>query len=655
MVTISRDILNDFNQVNSREWLETNGLGGWAGSTLSGMHTRRYHSLLMAATNPPTERVSLLSKLDETLVVGSNRIELSTTDYGDVVCGHGYKHLTSFQKKIFPEWVFEVGEIKLKKTVAMSYGANTTLISYEVIEADQLFQMELLPLVAMRGYHALTQHNEHINSDANFSNHTLEIKAYDHVPSLFIQVPGATFNASPNWYYHLHYAVEQYRGMEDQEDLFSYGYFTVTLTKGSKIVIVVSTDDCSEADGKAIMQEEIQRRKKLVGKDTEVLASGLLTLAADQFIVTRGEDLKTVIAGYHWFTDWGRDTMISLPGLCLSTGRYEEAKKILQAFAGHVSMGMLPNRFQDNGAPPEYNNVDGTLWFFNAVYLYLEATNDKQFVLKEIFPVLTEIIDWHYKGTRYQIKVDADGLLSAGEEGQQLTWMDARIGSWVVTPRMGKPVEIQALWYNALRIYSELAILNRKKKTADNYNHKAALLKEQFLLKFWNESKACLNDVIDQDGTVNEDVRPNQILALSLPFPLIEGQYAVNVLNLVEAELYTPMGLRSLDLHNRAYTPHYGGDMVKRDSAYHQGTIWSWLLGPYIDAMMQHLEKDFATQKSKQCIQNFIYHFGESCIGSVSEIFDAEFPHTPRGCIAQAWGVAELLRVIKKYKLDVRL
>lgn len=655
MVTISRDILNDFNQVNSREWLETNGLGGWAGSTLSGMHTRRYHSLLMAATNPPTERVSLLSKLDETLVVGSNRIELSTTDYGDVVCGHGYKHLTSFQKKIFPEWVFEVGEIKLKKTVAMSYGANTTLISYEVIEADQLFQMELLPLVAMRGYHALTQHNEHINSDANFSNHTLEIKAYDHVPSLFIQVPGATFNASPNWYYHLHYAVEQYRGMEDQEDLFSYGYFTVTLKKGSKIVIVVSTDDCSEADGKAIMQEEIQRRKKLVGKDTEVLASGLLTLAADQFIVTRGEDLKTVIAGYHWFTDWGRDTMISLPGLCLSTGRYEEAKKILQAFAGHVSMGMLPNRFQDNGAPPEYNNVDGTLWFFNAVYLYLEATNDKQFVLKEIFPVLTEIIDWHYKGTRYQIKVDADGLLSAGEEGQQLTWMDARIGSWVVTPRMGKPVEIQALWYNALRIYSELAILNRKKKTADNYNHKAALLKEQFLLKFWNESKACLNDVIDQDGTVNEDVRPNQILALSLPFPLIEGQYAVNVLNLVEAELYTPMGLRSLDLHNRAYTPHYGGDMVKRDSAYHQGTIWSWLLGPYIDAMMQHLEKDFATQKSKQCIQNFIYHFGESCIGSVSEIFDAEFPHTPRGCIAQAWGVAELLRVIKKYKLDVRL
>lgn len=655
MVTISRDILNDFNQVNSREWLETNGLGGWAGSTLSGMHTRRYHSLLMAATNPPTERVSLLSKLDETLVVGSNRIELSTTDYGDVVCGHGYKHLTSFQKKIFPEWVFEVGEIKLKKTVAMSYGANTTLISYEVIEADQLFQMELLPLVAMRGYHALTQHNEHINSDANFSNHTLEIKAYDHVPSLFIQVPGATFNASPNWYYHLHYAVEQYRGMEDQEDLFSYGYFTVTLTKGSKIVIVVSTDDCSEADGKAIMQEEIQRRKKLVGKDTEVLASGLLTLAADQFIVTRGEDLKTVIAGYHWFTDWGRDTMISLPGLCLSTGRYEEAKKILQAFAGHVSMGMLPNRFQDNGAPPEYNNVDGTLWFFNAVYLYLEATNDKQFVLKEIFPVLTEIIDWHYKGTRYQIKVDADGLLSAGEEGQQLTWMDARIGSWVVTPRMGKPVEIQALWYNALRIYSELAILNRKKKTADNYNHKAALLKEQFLLKFWNESKACLNDVIDQDGTVNEDVRPNQILALSLPFPLIEGQYAVNVLNLVEAELYTPMGLRSLDLHNRAYTPHYGGDMLKRDSAYHQGTIWSWLLGPYIDAMMQHLEKDFATQKSKQCIQNFIYHFGESCIGSVSEIFDAEFPHTPRGCIAQAWGVAELLRVIKKYKLDVRL
>lgn len=655
MITISSDILNDFSQVNSREWLETNGLGGWAGSTLSGMHTRRYHSMLMAATNPPTERMSLLSKLDETLIVGENRIELGTCDYGDVVCGHGYKLMTSFQQSFFPEWIFSVGKIKLKKTIAMVHGANTTLISYEVIDADRSFEMELLPLVAYRGYHELKKQDDYILTEGVFKQHTLKINAYEQAPSVYIQVPGASYTANANWYYHFHYGVEQYRGMDDQEDLFSHGHFTVTLKKGSKLVVIASTDDCSQVDGNALLIAESARRKNILGKTSMSTVSGVLTLAADQFIVSRDKDLTTVIAGYHWFTDWGRDTMISLPGLCLATGRFDEAKKILKAFAQHLSMGMLPNRFQDNGAPPEYNNVDGTLWFFNAAYLYLDATKDRQFILKEIFPVLTEIIEWHYKGTRYNIKVDKDGLLFAGEEGQQLTWMDARIGSWVITPRMGKPVEIQALWYNALRIYAELAILNRKKKIANFYNQEATALQATFLSVFWDKERGYLSDVIDQEGKTNPVLRPNQLLALSLPFPLVEGKDARAILNLIERELYTPIGLRSLDSHDTAYTDHYGGDMVKRDSAYHQGTVWSWLLGPYIDAMMLHMEKGEAAVKAKMCIQNVAYHLKEACIGTVSEIFDARLPHAPRGCVAQAWGVAEILRVIKKYNIDVKV
>lgn len=655
MITIPKDVLNDFSQISAKEWLQTNGLGGWAGSTLAGMHTRRYHSLLMAATNPPTERMSLLSKLDETIIIDGDRFELGTSDYGDAVAGHGYRYMASFQQSFFPEWIFEINAIKIKKTITMVYGSNTTLIAYEVLKSDCSFEMELLPLIAMRGYHELKKSDNHINTAAVFSNHTLEIKAYDETPSVFIQVPGANFTHAPDWYYHFHYAVEQYRGMDDKEDIFSHGHFTVELKKGSKLVIVVSLENSSLTNGKTLLQTELARRKNLLNNGATATLAGMLTLAADQFIVTRGNDLKTVIAGYHWFTDWGRDTMIALPGLCLSTGRFEEAKKILMAFAEHVSMGMLPNRFQDNGEPPEYNNVDGTLWFFNAAYLYLEATKDKQFILKEIFPVLTEIIDWHYKGTRYNIKVDADGLLFAGEQGQQLTWMDARIGSWVVTPRMGKPVEIQALWYNALRIYAELALLNRKKKIATYYNDEANALKKTFRSRFWNDEKGFLNDVIDPDDKTDNSLRPNQLLALSLPFPLIEGKEAIDILKTIELALYTPVGLRSLDTHNSAYTAQYGGDMVKRDSAYHQGTVWSWLLGPYIDAIMQHLEKEEATLKSKMCIENFIYHLSDSCIGSVSEIFDAEFPHHSRGCIAQAWGVAELLRVIKTYKLDTHL
>jgi len=345
--------------------------------------------------------------------------------------------------------------------------------------------------------------------------------------------------------------------------------------------------------------------------------------------------------------------MISLPGLCLETGRYEDARKIIAVFAQSVSEGMLPNRFQDNNQPPEYNNVDGTLWYFNAVFSYLKKTHDRKFILDDILPVLKNIIDWHFNGTRYHIHVDSDGLLYAGEPGQQLTWMDARIGNWVVTPRMGKPVEIEALWFNALKIFEELLRMNGETDRANEIAGKAEHAKKSFDQKFWSPAGGYLADVIDPDGKPDYSIRPNQVFALSLPFHLTDGKKGRSVMNILRSKLYTPVGLRSLSAEDPEYKGHYGGNTFLRDSAYHQGTVWSWLLGAYIDAGMKNEGESFKSEAVKVIVQ-FASHLNEGCIGTVSEIFDGDAPHHPRGCVAQAWSVAEILRVIKVYSLLTR-
>jgi predicted glycogen debranching enzyme len=407
-----------------------------------------------------------------------------------------------------------------------------------------------------------------------------------------------------------------------------------------------------------LFEREKNRKLSLLNRLPDELQR-TLSLAADQFIVKReisGESepsivsLKTIIAGYHWFTDWGRDTMISLPGLCLQTGRLEDAKKIIAVFSKSVSMGMLPNRFMDNNEPPEYNNVDGTLWFFNAVYAYLQSTNDRDFILKEILTVLKDIIQWHFKGTRFNIHVDNDGLLYAGETGQQLTWMDAKVGNWVVTPRMGKPVEIEALWYNALKIFESILLMNGETEASENIHDKAEQAKKSFSEKYWYTEGKYLYDNIDESGKPDSSLRPNQVFALSLPFHLIEGKMAEAVLNIVRSKLYTPAGLRSLSPDDPNYKGNYGGNTLLRDAAYHQGTVWSWLLGPFVEAGMKTLGDQFKAE-ALAIIQRFTYHLNEGCIGTISEIFDGDAPHHPRGCVAQAWGVAEILRVIKTYSL----
>lgn len=651
MLKKCKKFLQTFAEAIQDEWLETNGLGGWASSSIIGANTRRYHGLLIAATKPPAERMALLSKLDETIITGNDRYELNCNQYANAaVHPQGYQYLQSFTKDLFPEWVYEVNGIRLKKTIAMLHGENTTLIIYDVQKAPSSFTLELLPLISARGYHSLQHSYNNIWWDVQFKNCIFRNQPHQDAQNIFISVPGSSYRHQPAWFNKFNYAVEIYRGQDFEEDLFNHGRISVELKQGDSLGIIISTEDAAGRDAHELLAKESLRRNLLLSLQPDDETVQQLILAADQFIVKRGEDLKTVIAGYHWFTDWGRDTMISLPGLCLSTGRYEDAKKIIAAFANSVSMGMLPNLFQDNNEPPEYNNVDGTLWYFIAVYKYLQATGDKDFVLQQVLPVLKDIIDWHYKGTRYNIHVTEDGLLYAGEKGQQLTWMDARIGNWVVTPRLGKPVEIQALWYNVLKIFAQLLSLNGQQQDAVIVNASADRAKQSFNQQFWYEEGNYLYDVIDETGKPDATLRPNQLFAISLPHALIEADKAKAVLQIVKEKLYTPVGLKSLTPDDIHYVGIYGGDALKRDSSYHQGTVWSWLLGPYVDAIMKTRGKK-SKDKAIKIIEDFKYHLNEGCIGSVSEIMDADGYHHPRGCIAQAWGVAEVLRVMKDYQL----
>ena len=654
--------LRDFKEAIRHEWLETNGLGGWASSSIIGCNTRRYHGLLVAALPTHAERMALVSKLEETITINNEQFDLGVNNYGGVIHPDGNQHQVSFTKDFFPHFVYHVGGVVLKKTIAMVHGENTTLIIYNVLDAQQPFTFELLPLLSVRRYHGLIRANNEVHREAGFSNDVFRTQVYDNTPPIFIKVPGSEYHHDPHWWFHFNYDSERERGLDFVEDLYAPGEFSLTLQKGDSLGVIISTDDPSGKDAVGLLVKESFRRQLLTNDLPKDEVVKQLVLAADQFIVRRPvqapassngtpeqEDSPrtTVIAGYPWFTDWTRDTMVALPGLCLSIGRYEDAKNILSAFAKNVSQGMLPNHFPDNGESIGYNHVDGTLWYFIAVYKYLEATGDKEFVLNKLLPVLKDIIEWHFNGTRHGIHATEDGLLYAGEEGLQLTWMDSKIGDWVVTPRMGKPVEINALWYNALSIYATLLELNGNAGEATGMFEKAALVRKSFNEQFWNSEGGYLYDVVN-DNEKDDSLRPNQLLAISLPFTLIDREKSRSILKIVTAKLYTLVGLRTLSPDDPSYASSYNGNAHQRDSRYHQGTVWSWLLGPYIDALAK-----LGSSRSllKNVVDNFIYHLNEGCIGSVSEIFDAEFPHHPKGCIAQAWGVAEILRVINDYDL----
>ncbi len=641
-IEIDKSLLNDFTQAYSREWLETNGIGGYASSTLSGANSRKYHGVLVAAQHPPVGRVVLLSKLVETIITETAAYELDCNKFEEKVHPSGFQYLTEFKKGLFTEFLYTTGNVKISKTIFMPHGENTTIIRYEVKEATGEFTLKLKPFVSFKDYHSIKKQDDGINPTFSFKENQLKVSPYFNMPELYILVPHSIFIPQPDWYKGYVYQGEIDRGMDGHEDLFTHGEFFSRLNKGDVFSVVISTQDTLKKDAEKLYKSEIKRREALISKlKVKDEFASTLALAADQFVVKRGTDQKTVLAGYHWFSDWGRDTMIALPGLCLSTERYDEAKQILRAFSKYISEGMIPNRFPDVGEEPEYNTVDATLWYFVASYQYYKRTEDKEFIVKEMFPLFVSIIEWHFKGTRFGIKVDTDGLLCAGETGSQLTWMDAKVGDWVVTPREGKPVEINALWYNSLMIMQEFAKLAGKDDKF--YKEKAALTLKSFNKEFLNEISGTLYDVV-RGLYKDSSARPNQVFVLSLPFEMVNKKIGKAILKEVEELLLTPVGLRSLSPKNYHYKGYYAGDWVARDGAYHQGTVWSWLLGPYMSAKIK-IEGDSGKEQVRKFLKTFEQHLKEGGIGTVSEIFDGEAPFYPKGCIAQAWGVSEVLRV----------
>lgn len=645
MIQFNTDILGDLAASTSREWLETNGLGGFSSSTIIGLNTRRYHGLLTAATNPPVGRVVMLSKLEEVLVVDGKRYELSANQYPGVIHPQGWRYQTEFRLDTFPVFTYEVEGLRLTKSLFMVHGENTVVVEYR-LQANPLIafgslKLEIRPLVAFRDYHSTTHENAAINTEVNIESGSTTITPYHDLPALYFSHDECDIDTIGFWYRNFQYSIEQERGLDFAEDLFSPLAFTFDLVANQKARIIASTGRHNVSDADSYREAELDRRKTIKEDCGNFLVQSLVT-AADQFIVAR-EPCKTVIAGYHWFSDWGRDTMIALPGLTLVTGRAEIAKSILKEFAGHVDQGMLPNRFPDAGETPEYNTVDATLWFFEAVRALLVYTNDYQFVRENLYEVLAGIIDWHIKGTRYNIHVDRDGLLESGEPGVQLTWMDAKIGDWVVTPRHGKPVEIQALWYNALRVMQHLAGEFSHEHAAEIYRGMADRACTSFNEQFWNEDAGCLFDVVTGDS-LDASIRPNQVLAISLANSMVSQEKAVRILQVIERDLLTPRGLRTLSPFDPRYRGKYEGDSLSRDSAYHQGTVWPWLMGPYITAYVKTFGAGVGREIAAQWLGQFEQHLSEACLGQVSEIFDGDAPHAPRGCVAQAWSVAEILR-----------
>src|SRR5258705_5816741 len=647
MIEIDQESCRNLESALSREWLETNGIGGFSSSTITGLNTRRYHGLLTAATKPPVGRLVLLSKLEETLIIDGRRYELSANQYPGVVYPEGFKYQTGFRLDPFPVFTYEVEGVRLEKRVFMLQGENSTVVQYEMLVLPEgrtavPIVLEVRPLIAFRDYHSTTLENGALNPNVETQDGLATVKPYSDLPALHFAPDTAQIDVNGFWYRNFQYAVEQERGLDFAEDLFSPCAFTFDLNASAKISIIVSTERRDVAKADAYRRVEMERRDLLSGKFEADKVISSLTTAADQFIVAR-ERCKTVIAGYHWFADWGRDTMIALPGLTLATGQPEVAKSILAEFAAHVDQGMLPNRFPDAGETPEYNTVDASLWFFEAVRSLLQYTNDFEFVRANLYGVLTDIIDWHVKGTRYQIQVDNDGLLYSGEPGVQLTWMDAKVGDWVVTPRTGKPVEIQALWYNALRVMEQLAAKFKDAKAKRNYASMADRARDSFNRSFWNEETGCLYDVVN-GAELDASIRPNQIFAVSLPNSMVSSDRAESILRVVERELLTPRGLRTLSPNDSRYIGRYEGDPRSRDGAYHQGTVWPWLMGAYITAYVKTYGQIAGREVAAEWLKNFGAHLNQACLGQVSEIFDGDAPHNPRGCVAQAWSVAELLR-----------
>lgn len=645
-----------------REWLVTNGLGGYSSSTIIGANTRKYHGLLVAALSPPVQRTVLLAKLDERLESAGITYNLAANQTAGGVSEFGFIHLQQAKLDYFPRFIYSFSDKYIEKTVFMVYGQNTTVVLYRVYNGTRPAVLKLTPLVTCRDFH-WTSSAGHLYFRQHNISRGVALQAVPEVPTLKLMSSEGEFRPSGDWYQNIFYAAEQERGLNPSEDLYIPGQFVVNLTPGEeKIITVVATieEGTPSLDGPALLDAQSMRLEKLVQQaGYEDPLARRLVLSSDAFVVHRRSTAnKSVIAGYPWFNDWGRDTMIALPGLTLVTKRYDDARQILLTFARHCKDGLLPNMFTDSpDQEPLYNTVDASLWYFWAVYKYLQYTGDFSFIRDEIYPVLKEIIEHHVQGTHFNIKAGVDGLLSAGSRGTQLTWMDAKVGDWVVTPRQGKPVEINALWYNAL---CTLEYLAGRFGDAFAYSELPEKIRKSFRQEFWFEEGGYLYDVIGTDGAdgisgKDTKLRPNQVIAFSLPFTALKPEFGRQVIRRVWRRLYATYGLRSLSPHDPDYRGVYIGDQVKRDGAYHQGTTWSWLMGPFVTAYRQvHGYSPASRVQAEKFIEPFQDHLRHHGLGYISEIFDGNEPIIPRGCIAQAWGVAEVLRAYVEDVLEIR-
>jgi len=617
---------------DAREWLEADGLGGFASGTVSGIRTRRYHAILLAATAPPSGRMVLVNGFEAWLETGGPSVALTSQRYApDFVCQDGAEHIREFSIDPWPRWIYALPDGReIEHCILVQPGHSATILYWRLLKGSGC-TLAMGPLMSGRDYHSMHHENPAFNFTPEVSAGRLVFRPYRGVPGVAFH-SHAEYEHRPDWYRNFMYTEEQARGLDCVEDLAAPGVFRWDLGAG-EATMVIAPESEAIGDVATIRKEETARRAKFPSR---------LARAADSYIVKRHAG-KTIIAGYPWFTDWGRDTFISMRGLCIANGRLDDARAILLEWAGAVSEGMLPNRFPDRGEAPEYNAVDASLWYVIAVYEFLRAMPKlADAERRQLLAAVTAILEGYSKGTRYRIHRDDDGLIAAGEPGVQLTWMDAKVGDWVVTPRIGKPVEIQALWLNALRLAGE---------TDARWKPFYERGKAAFLARFWDESRGCLYDVVDADhvaGNVDRAFRPNQIFAVGgLPFAIIEGERARRIVDAVAAHLVTPIGLRSLAPGEPGYKPHYGGDGRERDSAYHQGTVWPWLMGPFIEAWVRVRGGSAAakTEARRRFLAPMLEHLDIAGLGHLPEIADAESPHTPRGCPFQAWSVAEAQRL----------
>lgn len=659
-------------QLLQREWLVTNGLGGYASGTISGAVTWKYHGLLIAALPSPMGRTTMLNHLEECLFLpGRELIQFGGAEPSDPQEAKAPNYLIEFRlENQMPVWRYDVKGIVIEKRLLMPYLQNTVHLSFTLLSKQTGIFLELRPSVQFRPFESNVSAAHRTDYEVRANGQRFEINApLDRYPPLRLLVAAkqSRFIHEGGAEREIFYQRDAERGYEARGILWSPGYFSTALEPLVPVTLVASTEDwhvVTALDPEAAAVTERDRRERLLRIAHPGVQSGPaaeLVLAADHFIImprgrikdsararAAGDELRSVIAGYHWFTDWGRDTMISLEGLAMTTGRYHEAAWILRTFAHYVRDGLIPNMFPEGQNEGLYHTADATLWFFQAVHRYLRTTGDRE-TLAGLLPVLRRIVEHHLRGTKFGIGVDpADGLLRQGKEGYQLTWMDAKVGDWVVTPRRGKAVEINALWFNALKLLEGWLREdgeNGDAAAADVLAKHAEQARVSFNEKFWNPALDCLFDVIDgPDGIGNVDaaVRPNQLLAVALAHPVLERERWAAVVRIAEEQLLTPVGLRSLARGHADYKPKYYGDLRSRDAAYHQGTVWAWLIGPFVEAWLKvHPGKQAAARKF---LAGFGPHLDEACIGSISEIFDAEGPFTPRGCIAQAWSVAEVLR-----------